>query len=311
MKKKYFTTRQWGFGSNIVNFLKSALFCEQNGYELVLQDKYNTIGSDYNLFSVIEIPGFVKRTNNDTVIPIEDLKSLVKFNLYGKLPYYKKMYYSLWYVSGMNSEIFIKNFNHDQEINSYFISNYKKHIGGNLLTCWKYTEEIKNVFRKYDEEYKFENYHPDLAIQIRGGDKIEELRVLGVNKSSIDDYLKICFEELAKIEKFEISVYVMTDTFSFFQVIRDKIIAIYPNADVRSLADPSQEGYSQTNFEGLDRNVKISAYYFFLYELEMLRKARVCVGSFNSNIFYLASLIRYDKESKFISVDTTVKNSFL
>ncbi|MFV7234927.1 hypothetical protein [Flavobacterium sp. ZB4R12] len=311
VKNKYFCTREWGFGSNIVNYLKSAMFCHQNNYNLILQDRNNSIGKEFNLFSVIELPDFIQRTNIIITIPVENFKSLVKFNLFGKYTRREKVLYSFCYLTGMKSGFFIKNFNLDSEINSFFSSNYIKYAENSMKVCWKYNFEIKDVFKKFEQDFKCQDFQPNLSIQIRGGDKIEESLSQGVKPALVDNYLDICLDELKKIDKTNVKIYVMTDTYSYFKLIKERLEVFYPNADIRSFANPNQEGYLQADFNDLEIDTKIDSYYFFLYELEMLRKAPVCVGSFNSNIFYLASLIRYEQTSTFISVDSTFENSFL
>ncbi|MFT6689218.1 MAG: hypothetical protein ACJAX7_002250 [Saprospiraceae bacterium] len=311
VKKKYFCTREWGFGSNIVNYLKSALFCHQNNYELILQDRHNSIGKEFELFSVIELPVFVNRTKTKTTIPVEDVKTFVKFNISEKYSIREKFLYSFFYLTGFKSRFFIKNFNHDSEINSFFSSNYSKSGENSMKLCWKYNSKTNDIFKNLEQDFNCQDFQPNLSIQIRGGDKIEESLILGVKHALVDDYLIICVEELKKIDKANVKVYVMTDTYSYFKLIKERLEEFYPNADIRSFANPNQEGHLQADFNALGIKTKIDSYYFFLFELEMLRKATVCVGSFNSNIFYLGSLIRYEQTNAFISVDSTFENSFL
>lgn len=311
IRKKYFSTRQWGFGSNIVNFLKCATYCKKNNYKLILQDKNNSIGSDFELFSVIELPTFVHRSTEIAYIPINSFNTLVKFNKRNDYNLTQKLYYSFCYVTGKKSGIFIGNFNRDKKIQSFFKYNYTKYVANFFLECWKYNDTTKAIFSQYDIDFNLTNYTPDISIQIRGGDKVSESLRRGVTPALIEDYYKILSEEIEKINHQTVNVYVMTDTYSFFEIIKERVEAVYPNVILRSLVKPKSEGYIQEDFNALDVQIKINSYYFFLYELEMLRKSQLCIGSYASNIFYLASLITYLKNSKFISVDVGFEKSFL
>ncbi|AWG21432.1 hypothetical protein FFWV33_07750 [Flavobacterium faecale] len=287
------------------------MFCYHNDYNLILQDRYNSIGKEFNLFSVVELPNFIERTNITQIIPVDDFKSLVKFNLYGNFTLIDKISYSFFYLTGLKSNHFIKNFNFDKDINSFFLSNYNKVNENSLEIYWKYTLDTKNIFKQFERDLCCQDFIPDLSIQIRGGDKVEESLTLGRTPSSVEQYLEICFDEIKKSGNDNLNIYIMTDTYSYFQIIKNRLLAVYPNIDIRSFVSSDQEGHLQSDFNSLDNSVKINSYYFFLYELEMLRKASICIGSFNSNIFYLGFLIRYQKNNKFISVDTTFENSFL
>lgn len=308
LSKKYFTTREWGFGSNIVNFLKSAFFCDKKGYNLILQDRNNSIGNDYSLFSVIELPLFINRSDTQAIIPIENFKTLAKFNLYGQYSWMDKLKYSFFYMANVKKALFLNNFNADAEINDFFLQNYE---GSNMLAYWRYGPELKCIFEKYDDDFGYKNYVPDISLQIRGGDKIAEAFDHGVKSAVVDDYLRACSFEIEQLNKPAIEIYLMTDTYSYFVYFRNLIKIKYPHVFVRSLADPKQEGYQQGDFNNLDKQIKINAFHFFLYEMEMLRKSPICIGSFGSNIFYLASLIKYNPEYKFLSVDLSLESSFL
>lgn len=310
-KKKYFTTRPWGFGSNIVNYLKSALFCDLKALKLILQDRNNTISNQYELFSVVKLPPFVTRTNTKIIVPIEDLKTCAKFILYSNYTVVNKFYYSVIYLFGLRNSMFLKNFNFDKEINLFFLENHTQYTGDRMLKYWQYTDDMKSVFSRYDGIYGYIDYAPDIAIQIRGGDKVQESLTEGVKIASIDSYLDICSDYILKCAKEHINIYVMTDTYSYFIKVKENIELNHSNVTVRSMVTPDQQGYQQADFNSLDIEQKKESYHFFLYELEMLRKSPICVGSFNSNIFYLASLIRYRTSSEYVSVDADVLKSFL
>lgn len=310
-REKYFSTRQWGFGSNIVNYLKCVTYCDKNNYKLILQDQNNSIGSEFELFSVIELPTFVHRSKEIAYIPINSFDTFVKFNKRSDYNLTEKLYYSFCYVTGKKSGIFIKNFNRDKKIQFFFKCNYTKYVANSFLEYWKYNETAKAIFAQYDTDFNLTNYTPDISIQIRGGDKVSESLRRGVTPALIEDYFEIFSEEIQKINTKVINVYVMTDTYSFFKIIKERLEVVYPNVILRSLVKPECEGYIQEDFNVLDKQIKINSYYFFLYELEILRKSQLCIGSYASNIFYLASLITYLKNSKFISVDVKFEESFL
>jgi len=310
-KHKYFCCREWGFGSNIVNYLRTAFFCYKNNYYLILQDRNNSIGPEFCLFSVINLPEFIHRTTITKTIPIYNFKSLFKFNLNTKYSLFDKLFFTFCYLIGFKSEFFIKNFNTDQIINSYFSENFNKNNINTISNLWDYSLETKKIFQKFEEELKCEDFVPDLSIQIRGGDKLGELKVKGQKISSINIYVDTCLNELKKMSIKYPKIYIMTDTNSYFQFIKSSLLETFPNSDIRSFVSPKQEGHIQSHFNDLDIKQKINLYYLFLFELDMLRKASIVIGSYNSNIFYLAFLIRNKVTNHFISVDTTFENSFL
>jgi hypothetical protein len=311
IKEKYFSTRQWGFGSNIVNYLKFSFYCDKNNYKLILQDQNNSIGSDFELFSVIKLPSFIHRSKEIAYIPIYSVNTFIKFNKRSDYKLSEKIYYSYCFITGKNKGIFIKNFNRDKKVQSFFRNNYASSVANSFLRYWSYNEIIKAVFAQYDIDFDCENYTPDISIQIRGGDKISESLRRGVTPALMEDYLNVCIAGIDKINHPIVNVYVMTDTYSFFKIIKKRLEAVYPTVIVRSFVKSEHEGYIQEKFNTLDKQTKINSYYFFLYELEILRRSHLCIGSYASNIFYLASLITYLKDSKFISVDVEFENSFL
>jgi len=311
LREKYFSTRQWGFGSNIVNYLKFATFCDKNNYKLILQDQNNSIGIDFELFSVIKLPIFVHRSKEIAYIPIHSFNTFIKFNKRSDYNLSEKIHYSYCYLTGKKPGIFIKNFNRDKKIQSFFKYNYANYVANSFLEYWTYNETIKDVFAQYDIDFDFQNYIPDISIQIRGGDKVSESLRRGVTPALIEDYLSVCSDEIDKINNPIVNVYVMTDTYFFFKTMKERLEAVYPNVIIRSLVKTENDGYIQENFNALDKKTKINSYYFFLYELEILRKSRLCIGSYASNIFYLVSLITYMKDNKFISVDVEFEDSFL
>lgn len=300
-----------GFWKHIVNYLKCATYCDKNNYKLILQDQNNSIGSEFELFSVIELPTFVHRSKEIAYIPINSFDTFVKFNKRSDYNLTEKIYYSFCYVTGKKLGIFIKNFNRDKKIQSFFKCNYTKYVANSFLEYWKYNETTKAIFAQYDTDFNLKNYTPDISIQIRGGDKVSESLRRGVTPALIEDYFEIFSEEIEKIHTKVVNVYVMTDTYSFFKIIKERLEVVYPNVILRSLVKSECEGYIQEDFNVLDKQIKINSYYFFLYELEILRKSQLCIGSYASNIFYLASLITYLKNSKFISVDVEFEESFL
>jgi hypothetical protein len=307
----YFTTRKWGFGSNIVNYLKAALFCSETERQLVLQDRNNTISEDFELFSVVQLPHWIKRTNSIVIIPIENLKTLVKFILNKDYSLYDRVTYSLVYWLGRKKEIFLNDFNSNRAIKTFFAEEYKRHVGGKFLELWRYTSEVTEIFNGWDKTLSLEGYKPDIAIQIRGGDKVLEIENESSYASPIDKYIDVCIKELNNLEIEAPEIYIMTDTHSYFLEIKRKMKALLPNAKLRSCVKEDQGGYFQQNFNDSDLNSKIEQYHFFLYELEFLRKSKVSIGSYYSNIFYLASLLPYKKSTKFISVDISFEKSYL
>ena len=310
-KKKYFTTRKWGFGSNIVNFIKSAAYCFDNQKQLVLQDRYNTISNKFLLFSPIVLPSHVIRNTKENVIPVDNLKSLVKFIISREFSLRDKLKYSFFYCFNIESEQFIKNFNLDKEVNLVFNQKINQYRESVINKIWIYTDSTIKVFKEFDVKYDWIYYNPDLCIQIRGGDKIKETIEQGRSPVLLKEYFDLTLTELKTLSKPNPQIYVMTDTYSYYINIKDQILAHYPDACIRTLAKKNHEGYQQEEFNGLDLEKKMEAYYFFLYELEFLRKTSICIGSFNSNIFYLAFLISYNTTNKYISVDSTIEDNFL
>ena len=311
MKKKYFCTRKWGFGSNILNYYKYAFFCHHHNIRLILQDGYNVIGNNFELFSVVKLPQLIERSNAKMVIPIEDYKSLFKFILFGNYKINEKILYSFSFIFGMKSELFLNHFNTDVKVNDFFLKNYRKNRSESLNICWNYNSLIKDIFDTYNTTYSMHDFIPDLAIQIRGGDKIEEVNRCGLFNASLDTYVSICINRIKDLNLENAKVYVMTDTFTYYAEIKSQIQSLYPLADIRSFVKKTSTGYCQEDFDNLDYSSKLESYYFFLYELEFLRKAATCIGSYNSNIFYLASTISYESSNIFIPVDTLMHESFL
>ncbi len=180
-----------------------------------------------------------------------------------------------------------------------------------MVNLWDYSFETKRIFKKFEKDLKCDDFVPDLSVQIRGGDKFGELLAKGQKISSINNYLDICLNELTKTGIKNPKIYIMTDTYSYFHLIKSRLLKIFPKSDIRSFVSPEQEGNIQSHFNDLDFKRKINLYYLFLFELEMLIRAPIVIGSYNSNIFYLAFLIRLKVTNHFVSVDTTFQNSFL
>lgn len=310
-KIRNFTTRKWGFGSNILNFIKIAFYCNHNGLTLNLQDRNNTIGVGFSLFSVVELPEFIKVISGDIVVPIENVKSLIKYILYDSSRLPIKLKYSLWYLTHYRRELFLSKFNSDKSVNSFFSENYKKFSGIGFSKYWRYTEKTISIFRDYDQNFGLESFTPDISVQVRGGDKLLEISEMGFENSLIDQYLEATILAVSQSQKVTLNIYIMTDTYSYFIYLKDRLLMLYPYLQIKSLAKDHQEGYSQDNFNVLNKQAKIDAYYLFLYELEKLRIAKVCVGSYTSNIYYLASLIKYDATNEFINVGKNLEDVYL
>lgn len=311
-KNIYFTTRPWGFGSNIVNFLKSAAYCAYNNYDLIFQDRNNSISEDFKLFSPINLRNNIIRNKMVKTYPIYNWKTYLKFLINDQFSVNIRIKYAVFYIFNFEADIFMKNFNFNNKINSSFFKNISIYRGAFLNTLWSYNEETFKIFKGLDLKYDLIDYKPDISIQIRGGDKINERTEQGHQGNIIiDNYLRYLLKELSLINKDIPKIYIMTDTYSYYTSIAEKVLTLYPNAELKTLANNQQQGYHQEIFNELSVNEKIESYYFFLYEIEFLRKSKTCIGSFTSNIFYLTYLIPYLIESKFVSVDSTLENSFL
>ena len=147
-------------------------------------------------------------------------------------------------------------------------------------------------------------------MQIRGGDKNKERIEQGFSENNLDLYYDLLVKKIIEFENKPIKVYLMTDTFYYFKIIKERLMILFPQVELRSLVKENHEGYDQNSFNNLDAITKINNYYFFLYELEILKSSKICIGSFNSNIFYLA-YITGNPENNFFSVDSSFDNNFL
>lgn len=142
---------------------------------------------------------------------------------------------------------------------------------------WRPRQDVAELIEVYWEKSGLQE--PFIAIHIRRGDKISESPYTSINK-----YLKA-------LEQFSIllPIYVASDD---SRVIKEFHEALPKHYDIINVMPNSLNGYDQHDFNSRPKQARWLDTVFFLFELDIMKRAEWFVGASPSNVFYLSQYLR-------------------
>ncbi|WP_300729101.1 hypothetical protein [uncultured Bacteroides sp.] len=140
---------------------------------------------------------------------------------------------------------------------------------------WRMNDVVKAEIKELIENQNLPEEY--IGCQIRGGDKITETQLV-----SPSYYIQLIKGQTTK------DVFVLTDDYSIFQQARIEA----PDFKWHTLCGPQEKGYVNSSFTSMNKDLKRQQMLRFLTSVEILRNARLFIGSITTGpSFFLLKML--------------------